>query len=77
MTNSYLLMWLESPLQSWGFDSKFGRRDTLNFPTKSGILGLVCCALGASGEQQELLAKFARLSQSSISFVRVTKPQKK
>lgn len=70
MTNPYLLLWLEAPLQSWGQDSKFGRRDTLNFPTKSGILGLVCSALGAGGEQRELLAEFAALDQTVLAFVR-------
>lgn len=70
MTNPYLLLWLEAPLQSWGHDSKFGRRDTLNFPTKSGILGLICSALGAGGEQRELLAEFASLDQTVLSFVR-------
>jgi CRISPR system Cascade subunit CasD len=70
MNNPYLLLWLEAPLQSWGHDSKFGRRDTLNFPTKSGVLGLVCSALGAGGEQCELLAGFAPLSQTVLSFVR-------
>lgn len=63
-------MWLEAPLQSWGHDSKFGRRDTLNFPTKSGILGLLCCALGAGGEQRELLAELAPLKHKVLSFVR-------
>jgi CRISPR system Cascade subunit CasD len=70
MNKPYLLLWLEAPLQSWGHDSKFGRRDTLNFPTKSGVLGLVCSALGAGGEQCELLAEFAPLSQTVLSFVR-------
>lgn len=68
MDTKYLLLWLESPLQSWGFDSKFGRRDTLDFPTKSGVLGLLLCALGASGEQRELLSRFADLKQTVISF---------
>lgn len=70
MNNPYLLLWLEAPLQSWGHDSKFGRRDTLNFPTKSGVLGLICSALGAGGEQCELLAEFAALTQTVLSFVR-------
>lgn len=70
MINPYLLLWLEAPLQSWGHDSKFGRRDSLNFPTKSGVLGLVCSALGAGGEQCELLAEFASLNQTVLSFVR-------
>ena len=68
MTNPYLLLWFEAPLQSWGSDSKFGRRETLNFPTKSGVLGLICSALGASGKQVELLAEFALLNMSVISF---------
>ncbi|MFT6491790.1 MAG: CRISPR system Cascade subunit CasD [Porticoccus sp.] len=55
MSESYLLLWLEAPLQSWGYDSKFGRRDSLDFPTKSGVLGLLCCARGAAGEQAEWL----------------------
>lgn len=70
MTTRYLLLWLEAPLQSWGHDSKFGRRDTLNFPTKSGVLGLICSALGAGGEQSELLSEFAALTQTVLSFVR-------
>ncbi len=70
MSNVYLLLWLEAPLQSWGADSRFGRRGTLEFPTKSGILGLLCCALGADGEQRELLAEMAPLTQSVISFGR-------
>ena len=68
MDTRYILLWLEAPLQSWGYDSKFDRRDTLDFPTKSGVLGLVLCALGASGEQRELLARFSDLKQTVISF---------
>lgn len=72
-TDPYLLLWFEAPLQSWGADSKFGRRDTLKFPSKSGVLGLVCSALGAGGEQTELLARFAVLDMQVISY-RKTKP---
>lgn len=70
MATGYLLLWLEAPLQSWGHDSKFGRRDTLNFPTKSGVMGLVCCALGQGGQQHAFLAQFAPLKQTVFSFVR-------
>ena len=59
MSDPYLLMWLEATLQSWGHDSKFGRRDSLDFPTKSGVFGLLCCALGAGGKQIEWLAHWA------------------
>lgn len=68
--NPYLLLWLEGPLQAWGFDSKFGRRDTLEFPTKSGVLGLLCCALGAGGSQRDRLAEWADLDMQIIAYVR-------
>ncbi len=77
MSSRYLLLWLEAPLQSWGHDSKFGRRDTLNFPTKSGVMGLVCCALGAGGEQKKLLAEFSTLSQTVIAYNRTKKTGEK
>lgn len=51
-----VLLWLEAPLQSWGVSSRFGRRDTLPFPTLSGVLGLLCCAMGRGGEQKKFLA---------------------
>ena len=68
--NPYLLLWLEGPLQSWGHDSRFGRRDTLPFPTKSGVMGIVCAALGAGGEQVDLLADFADLDMQVCAFSR-------
>nr|WP_270829409.1 type I-E CRISPR-associated protein Cas5/CasD [Aeromonas sp. QDB20] len=73
MCKPYLLLWLEGPLQSWGHDSRFGRRDTLPFPTKSGVLGMVCAALGAGGPQRPLLARFADLDMQVHSFVRRNK----
>lgn len=71
MVSRYLLLWFEAPLQSWGFDSKFGRRDTQSFPTKSGVMGLICAALGAGGEARELLSEFSTLGQTVVSYTRV------
>lgn len=73
MSNPYLLLWLEAPLQSWGHDSKFGRRDSLDFPTKSGILGLLCCARGVGDAQSEWLAKWADLGMEVVSYTRTNK----
>lgn len=67
--NPYLLLWLEAPLQAWGHDSKFGRRDSLDFPTKSGVLGLLCCARGAGGEERDWLAAWADLDMQLEAFV--------
>ncbi len=69
MSEPYLLLWLEGPLQAWGHDSRFGRRDSLDFPTKSGVLGLLCCALGAGGAQRELLADLAGLDMQVDAYV--------
>lgn len=41
-----LLVRLVAPMQSWGSQSRFDRRDTNHEPTKSGVLGLVCAAMG-------------------------------
>lgn len=70
MSNPYLLLWLEGPLQSWGHDSKFGRRDSLDFPTLSGILGLLCCARGAGGDEREWLASWSNLDMQVLGYVR-------
>lgn len=70
MNTSYVLLWFEAPLQSWGADSKFYRRNTMEFPTKSGVLGLVLCGMGATGKQTYLLKNFVDLEQDIYSFKR-------
>lgn len=46
-----LLLRLTGPLQSWGTTSRFDERDTQLEPSKSGVLGLVCAALGRDREE--------------------------
>ncbi len=42
-----LLLRLEGPLQAWGgYGSKFVVRRTHDAPTKSGVLGILCAAMG-------------------------------
>jgi len=43
-----LFLRLEGLLQAWGDTSKFVLRRTMEAPTKSGVLGLICCAMGLS-----------------------------
>ena len=45
-----LLLRLAGPMQAWGLQSRFSIRDTAREPTKSGVLGLVCAALGRPRE---------------------------
>ena len=47
-----LFLRLESPMQSWGVhESKFVIRRTAEAPTKSGVIGLLCAALGITRQQ--------------------------
>ena len=41
-----LLLRLQAPMQSWGISSHFTSRDTSREPSKSGVIGLICAALG-------------------------------
>ena len=41
-----LLIRLAGPMQSWGTQSRFTDRDTGLEPSKSGVIGLLCAALG-------------------------------
>lgn len=45
-----LLLRLAGPIQSWGVESKFEIRRTINFPTKSGVIGMLAAAFGYSRE---------------------------
>ena len=46
-------------MQSWGTRSRFGYRETEREPSKSGVLGLLCAALGVPREDDEALARLS------------------
>jgi CRISPR system Cascade subunit CasD len=46
MRTGTLLFRCVGPMQSWGSRSRFTERDTEREPTKSGVIGLLCAALG-------------------------------
>ncbi len=48
---STLLLRLSGPLQSWGVQSRFTVRDTGLEPSKSGVVGLLCAALGRTRDE--------------------------
>jgi CRISPR system Cascade subunit CasD len=73
----YLALMLDAPLQSWGFASRFQRRTTGLHPTKSGVVGLLCAALGAakgSPAEREWLPKLAGLRMTVVTIPRRTVP---
>lgn len=48
---STLLIRLAGPMQSWGTQSRFTVRDTGLEPSKSGVIGLLCAALGRARDE--------------------------
>ncbi len=65
-----LFLRLEGPLQSWGLRARWGERDTAREPTKSGVLGLLGCALGLRRDADDLRVLSAELRMG----VRVDRP---
>jgi CRISPR system Cascade subunit CasD len=57
-----LLIRLSGPLQSWGESARFNLRPTQPVPTKSGVLGLVCAAMGTPRQDTEMLKCLNQLS---------------
>ena len=55
-------------MQAWGHNSKFSLRQTLPFPTKSGVFGLLLASLGAGGSQEELLEKLEKMQFTVFAF---------
>jgi len=62
---------IDAPLQSWGASSKFQRRETESWPTKSAIVGLLAAALGIdkhAPDETERLAPFVALTFSVLRW---------
>lgn len=73
---AYLALRLEGPLQSWGFESQYNRRNTGLLPTKSAILGMCCAALGVprgSEEEKALLEQCVGLRLLTVAVPRSLK----
>jgi CRISPR system Cascade subunit CasD len=50
-------------MQAWGIRSRFTERDTGREPSKSGVIGVLCCALGKPRNEDEHPLPLARLAQ--------------
>jgi CRISPR system Cascade subunit CasD len=70
MLMNTIFLRLEGPLQAWGLRARWGERDTSDAPTKSGIIGLLGCALGYRRDDQRL----RQLSDELHLGVRVDRP---
>lgn len=61
MKKGYMVLHLDGVFQSWGNGGTEKLKETSQFPTKSGVIGLLSCALGYTREDKE---KIANLSKS-------------
>jgi CRISPR system Cascade subunit CasD len=71
MTADTLFLRLAGPMQSWGTSSRLQLRRTDAYPSKSGILGLLLCAMGVARKDSE--ANLPALVSLSMG-VRVDRP---
>jgi CRISPR system Cascade subunit CasD len=55
----FLILKLQGPMQAWGEHTFEGLRPSANFPTRSGMLGLLGACLGIRRTDQERLQKLA------------------
>lgn len=70
---AHLALRLEGPLQAWGFNSQYNRRNSGLLPTKSAILGMCLAALGiprGSVEEKTLLEQCTGLRLLTVAVPR-------
>ncbi|MFE3455545.1 type I-E CRISPR-associated protein Cas5/CasD [Nonomuraea sp. NPDC059194] len=70
---SGLVLRLAGPLQSWGEHSVFTQRDTVRFPTRSGLIGLLASAEGTSRDRAlnayEALRFTVRIDRPGVQLI--------
>lgn len=67
---TFVVLRLEGMLQSWGDHAKWDTRDSGDFPSKSGVVGLLACAMGLERGDPAIVA----LSDSISVAVRADRP---
>ena len=70
---AWVSLWLDAPLMSWGFASRFQRRTTALHPTRSAITGMICAALGSekgSDGERELLERLDKVEMAMFTLRR-------
>ena len=62
MSEKHLLLYLDAPMQAWGHSSRFNRRTSASWPTKSGVIGMLCAALGVERDDERGISQLAALN---------------
>ena len=64
--DNVLALYLDAPLQSWGYQSRFDRRTTLSWPTRSGVIGMLAAAMGIARGDKKGLSRFHQLGMTTL-----------
>ena len=59
---------LEAEKMSFGYNSNAGTRYTTDFPTKSVLFGMLCCAMGKKGVLTETFGKLRKIKMESFAM---------
>jgi len=76
MPDATLALYLDGPMQSWGHQSRFNRRTTLSYPTRSGVTGMLCAAMGIDRADKVTLEALARLRMEIMTLATPIRPAK-
>lgn len=69
-TGPILALYFDAPMQSWGCGSRYGRRSTGDFPTRSGVTGILCAALGIARDDTERIQQLGTLGMEILILER-------
>lgn len=64
----HLALYLDAPLQAWGSQSRFDRRTTLGYPTRSGVIGMLCAARGVDRADEGGVERLETLEMTVLVF---------
>ena len=71
MTNSPILaLYFDAPMQSYGVESRYDRRTSLPYPTRSAVTGILCAAMGIERSDRAFLAEMAKLQMETLVLTR-------
>ncbi len=73
MSNTLVFL-IDAPLQSWGVSSKFQRRETEGWPSKSALIGLLAAALGIDKNLPDEALKLSSYAALRFTVLRWPKP---
>lgn len=66
-----LAIYFDAPMQSYGVESRYDRRTTLSYPSRSAITGILCAAMGINRDDRVFLKKMADMTIETITLPRV------